>query len=99
VQEGGCRLGEPVIFFVNLMVDTIPTMLEVAKMNKERQAAIIRKHGAPFHFAAAMGIRGSTVSGVVQGKQTLDPDTRCNWTVARDVPAQRFFPSEGNGDD
>jgi hypothetical protein len=88
-----------VIFFVNNMVDTIPTMWEGATMNKGLQAAIIRKHGAPFHFAAAMGIRESTVPGVVQGKRTLDPDTRCNWADVLDVPGQRLFPLEGNGDD
>jgi hypothetical protein len=68
-------------------------------MNRELKAAIIRKHGEQFCFAEATGIRESTISGFVQGKHTLDPDTRCNSAVARDVPARRLFPSEDNGDD
>ena len=61
-------------------------------MNRELRAAIIRKHGAQFHFAAALGIRESMVSGVVTGRQVLDPDTKREWAAALDAPVKRLFP-------
>jgi hypothetical protein len=68
-------------------------------MNKELQAAIIRKHGAPFHFPAAMGIRENDGAWCRPGEAHSGPDTRRNWADVLDVPGQRLFPLEGNGDD
>lgn len=67
-------------------------------MNRELKAAIIRKFGAQFPFAAALGIREATVSAVVRGHQVLDETNQKKWATALGVADyHKLFQGAGNG--
>ena len=61
-------------------------------MNLELKAAIIRKYGAQFPFAADLGIREATVSAVIRGRLILDEGNRKKWAQALGVAdCERLF--------
>ncbi len=51
-------------------------------MNRELKAAIIRRYGAQYPFAAALGIREATVSAVIRGRYTLNDEKKQKWADA-----------------
>lgn len=65
-------------------------------MNKELKAEIIRRFGAQYLFAAAMGIREATVSAVVRGHQILDDRTKRKWSDVLLCESEDIFPEGAN---
>lgn len=67
-------------------------------MNLELKAEIIRKYGAQFPFAAALGIREATVSAVIRGHHVLDDANRRRWAEALGIKDyERLFQGASNG--
>jgi hypothetical protein len=62
-------------------------------MNRALKAEIIRRFGAQYPFAAALGIREATVSAVVRGKYVLDDKQRKEWALALETDAEKIFPT------
>jgi hypothetical protein len=62
-------------------------------MNRALKAEIIRKFGAQYSFAAALGIREATVSAVVRGKYVLDDKQKQEWALALEMDAEKLFPT------
>jgi len=60
-------------------------------MNKELKAAIIRRYGAQYPFAAALGIREATVSAVVRGHCTLNAEEMQKWATLLGVNGKKLF--------
>lgn len=66
-------------------------------MNKELKGEIIRKYGAQFPFAAALGIREATVSAVIRGHHVLDDVSKRRWAEALGIEDyKRLFKGAGN---
>jgi len=63
-------------------------------MNKELKAEIIRRFGAQYPFAAFLGIREATVSGVIRGRKTLDASTKRKWAAALEKDVRQLFPDD-----
>lgn len=61
-------------------------------MNRELKAAIIRRYGAQYRFAAALGIQEAIVSGVVTGKKALSQEDQRKWAklLGVDEPDKLF---------
>jgi DNA-binding transcriptional regulator YdaS (Cro superfamily) len=61
-------------------------------MNRELKAAIIRRYGTQYHFAAALGIQESIVSCVVRGNRDLSAEDQRKWAklLGVDDPGKLF---------
>lgn len=61
-------------------------------MNRELKAAIIRRYGAQYHFAAALGIQEKIVSSVVRGRKALNEKDQRKWSklLGVDDPGKLF---------
>ncbi|MCX5804305.1 MAG: hypothetical protein NTU69_12395 [Proteobacteria bacterium] len=67
-------------------------------MNKELKAAIVRKYGNQFLFAAAVGERESTISSVVLGHKVLTDEQKKHWARVLNVKdIERLFPEASKG--
>lgn len=65
-------------------------------IKKELKAEIIRKFGAQYPFAAALGIRESTVSAVIRGHYVLDDVSKRRWAEALGIEDyERLFRGGG----
>jgi hypothetical protein len=62
-------------------------------MNKELKAEIVRKFGAQYPFAAALGIREATVSAVVRGKHILNDKKKQEWARVLGIDPEKLFPT------
>jgi len=63
-------------------------------MNLELKAAIVRRYGAQYPFAAALGIRESTVSAVVRGHRVLNDEEKSKWAAALGGSVKKLFQEE-----
>jgi hypothetical protein len=63
-------------------------------MNLELKAEIVRRYGAQYPFAAALGIRESTVSAVVRGHRALNDEEKSKWAAALGCNAKKIFQEE-----
>ncbi len=68
-------------------------------MNRQLKAEIIRRFGAQYPFAHALGIREATVSSVIQGKRSLTEDEQRKWAdlLSVDEPEKLFAGGDGDG--
>ena len=63
-------------------------------MNRELKAEIIRRYGAQYPFAAALGIREATVSAVIRGRYQLDSKNKQRWAEALQADVSTLFGKE-----
>jgi transcriptional regulator with XRE-family HTH domain len=66
-----------------------------SKVNRNLKAEIIRKFGAQYNFAAALGIRESFISSITQGHDTLSDDAKKRWAHVLGVSVKKLFPEDG----